>query len=403
MNQPPESAAAAVYPQPTDGLRVAVVASAWFHKSHADVIVSRWKTVRPGDAPWGWTGPRTRLVSAHIHQTQDDDIGVAFCRRHGIPLGFRVADALTTPDGKELAVDAVLLIGEHGRYMYNELGQKLYPRKELFDQIVAVFRKVGRCVPVFCDKFYSWRQDWAVEMEQTARELGFLLFGGSSVPHASRLPAALLPVDVPVKQAVGCFYGADEAYGYHSAEYMLSLLEQRAGGEGGVAAITVWRGPEVWRQLDAGVIDAALVEAAVAALPEAERIPGDMRQLSRDAIRADVPLAAAGPVTAFMVEHHDGLRCAYLNLNGKIKGFSGAWRQGEQIHATSAFMEGESTHYAHFAGFARYIEDVLLGDRPTVPARRVLLSTGITAAMMQARATPGVRVLTPQLALPYRR
>ena len=41
----------------------------------------------------------------------------------------------------ELAVDGVLIIGEHGNYPRNEKGQTLYPRYEFFQQVVDVFRR----------------------------------------------------------------------------------------------------------------------------------------------------------------------------------------------------------------------------------------------------------------------
>jgi hypothetical protein len=51
--------------------------------------------------------------------------------------------------GPALAVDGVLLIGEHGEYPTNDLGQRMYPRKEFWDQIVATMRRSQRFVPVF--------------------------------------------------------------------------------------------------------------------------------------------------------------------------------------------------------------------------------------------------------------
>jgi hypothetical protein len=76
--------------------------------------------------------------------------------RHGFPICPTVAEALSPP------FDAVLLIGEHGDYP-NELGQKLYPRYELFQQIIEVLRKSGRVVPVFSDKHlsWSWERSWS--------------------------------------------------------------------------------------------------------------------------------------------------------------------------------------------------------------------------------------------------
>jgi hypothetical protein len=74
-------------------------------------------------------------------------------------FGFRIAPTIgeaLRSGGKTLAVDAVLVIGERGRYDANELGQKKYPRYEFFRQIVDVFRENSRAVPVFNDKHLSW-------------------------------------------------------------------------------------------------------------------------------------------------------------------------------------------------------------------------------------------------------
>ena len=54
-----------------------------------------------------------------------------------------IAEALTL-GGSKLAVDGVVLVGEHGNYPRNEKGQTQYPRYEFFEQIVKVFRDSGR-------------------------------------------------------------------------------------------------------------------------------------------------------------------------------------------------------------------------------------------------------------------
>ncbi len=87
-----------------------------------------------------------------------------------------MAEALRA-GGKKLAVDAVLIIGEHGNYPDNELGQKKYPRYEFFKQATDVFRADGRSVPMFNDKHLSWKWEWAKEMVDTLARVGLRIFG----------------------------------------------------------------------------------------------------------------------------------------------------------------------------------------------------------------------------------
>ena len=51
------------------------------------------------------------------------DIGRELAESHGVPIYQSIRQALTL-GGNELAVDGVLLIGEHGDYPYNELEQQ---------------------------------------------------------------------------------------------------------------------------------------------------------------------------------------------------------------------------------------------------------------------------------------
>ena len=46
-------------------------------------------------------------------------------------------------------VDGVLIIGEHGDYEDNEWGQKLYPRRRLFDSVLSAMIATDTFVPVF--------------------------------------------------------------------------------------------------------------------------------------------------------------------------------------------------------------------------------------------------------------
>ena len=59
--------------------------------------------------------------------TDHKDLSAEKARRFGIPTYKTVREALTL-GGDTLAVDAVILIGEHGDFPTNEFHQKMYPR-----------------------------------------------------------------------------------------------------------------------------------------------------------------------------------------------------------------------------------------------------------------------------------
>ncbi|MGC8793456.1 MAG: hypothetical protein ACP5U2_08700, partial [Bryobacteraceae bacterium] len=156
--------------------KVAAIVTEYRPLSHADVIGGRFLQ---GYYPNGVRQqPRTRIVSMYTDQVPANDMSRELAARYGFTIYPSVEEALTL-GGDRLAVDAVLLIGEHGNYPVNERGQKLYPRYELFERIVQVFRRSHRPAPVFCDKHlsYSWKK--ALAMYRWSRGLRFPLMATS--------------------------------------------------------------------------------------------------------------------------------------------------------------------------------------------------------------------------------
>ena len=128
-------------------------------------------------------------------------LGRKVCKSKGIPIFNTVGEAVTL-GGKELAVDGVVLVGEHGIYHSNLKGQKYYPRWWLYQQIIRVFEQSKRSVPVFNDKHFSTSWDEAKWMFDKSRELDFPLNGGSSIPFYYRKPEIDLDIDTPLKASV---------------------------------------------------------------------------------------------------------------------------------------------------------------------------------------------------------
>src|SRR5258706_1720207 len=148
-------------------------------KSHASVIVGRMLN---GYQPNGVKqAPRTKIVSMYTDQVPPNDLSRGLAAEHGFKIFPTVNEALTL-GGDGLAVDAVLFVGEHGNYPTNDVGQKMYPRFELFQQIVDVFRRSKRVVPVFSDKHLSYSWEKAHTMYEESRKMRFPLMAGSSIP-----------------------------------------------------------------------------------------------------------------------------------------------------------------------------------------------------------------------------
>src|SRR5260370_21353560 len=100
------------------------------------------------------------LVSLYVDQVGANDLSRERASRHsGMKIYPTIAEALTA-GGDKLAVDGGVIVGEHGNYPRNEKGQAKYPRREVFEQMVKVFRDSGRSVPLFSDKQLAWDCEW---------------------------------------------------------------------------------------------------------------------------------------------------------------------------------------------------------------------------------------------------
>ena len=229
--------------------RIAAVVTEYRPNSHADVIVGRF--LEGYHIAGRFHAPRVEVVSLYTDQVPEKDMSRAMAARHGVPIFPTIAEALTL-GGETLAVDGVVLVGEHGDYPHNEKGQHLYPRRRFFEETAAVMRAAGRSVPVFSDKHLSTSWENAHWMVGTARALGIPFMAGSSLPVTVRRPPLELPLGCALEEAVCVAYGPVEAYGFHALEVVQCMAERRGDGETGVAAVRCLEGPAVWDALAAG-------------------------------------------------------------------------------------------------------------------------------------------------------
>ncbi len=365
--------------------RIALVITEYRLNAHADVIAGR---LMGGYEYYGKrVAPRTLPVTMYTAQVPKNDMSRDMAAKHGVKIHSSVREALQA-GGDKLAVDGVVLIGEHGNYPSNEKGQHLYPRHELFQQIVEVYDSSRRAVPTFCDKHLSYSWDKAKWMYDASRRLKFPLLAGSSIPVAWRRPELELPVGTKIRRSVCTFSGGKESYGFHSLEGLQCMVERRQGGETGVSSVQCLDGVEVWKWTDANPWAAKLMDAAMAR--SEKRAPGNVRE------KVDKP-------SVFLVQYRDGLEAALYLTNGYAEGFTFAAEvEGRAEPVSTLFWLQGERYYCHFSGLAHYIEELILQAKEPYPVERTLLTTGILAAAMDSSWQKGAKLETPYLSVNYR-
>lgn len=383
--------------------RIAALTTIYHKYSHSEHIIDRFLD------GYGWEGrhhrPAMDVVSLYVEQVGDNDLSRERAGRHPqMKIYPTIAEALTR-GGSNLAVDGVLLIGEHGKYPVNAKGQTLYPRYEYFRQIVDVYRRSGRTAPLFNDKHLSWNWEYAKEMYDTARELGFGFMAGSSLPVTWRQPSVDLPFGAHVEEVMGIWSGGLDGGDIHVLEAMQSIIERRRGGETGVRAVEAFRGERFWRAMEAGSWsaggwDSRLLEAALSrsnqlhsprptysnVFPTTE----DLRRLAPDSY-------------AYRFEYADGLKASIVQFQGNVVGDCNvAARLNGGDYFSMLFYLPYYSMRNFFSPQVHHIESLFLTGKSPYPIERTLLTTGMTAAGLESLHQRQQRLETPHLAIRYK-
>lgn len=365
--------------------RVAAINSIYRLRSHAYHIAGRFIH------GYTWQGkhhqPPFQLVRMFDHQQPKDDLGPEVCQKHGVELCKTVAEAL---GGDKLDVDAVLLIIEHGDYPVNKYGQIEYPRYEMFEQIVEVFRKSGRSVPVFVDKHLSYDHQKAARMVATARELKFPLMAGSSLPVTWRIPDIDPKLGTPFREGLVVF-GYDRAqpeiYLFHALETLQVMLERRKGSETGVKSVVGLEGEAVWQAADKGLWSPELLEAAL------QRNPSRNYGKPREQVKRP---------QAILIEYADGARGTVLNLAEACSELSFAGRiDGVSTPLASLFFLPQPPGARFFDPLTRNIEQFFATGKSPYPVERTLLTSTMLDLALHSMHDGGKPVESPALAIRY--
>ena len=364
--------------------RIAALTTTYFFRSHADDIITRflegyWINER-------YYPPPCEIVSLYMDQVHPADLGNRLSTAYNFPVKKSIADALTLGTGK-LAVDGVLLVGEHGDYPFNDRQQQLYPRFEFHQQMVDVFRKSGRSVPVYSDKHFSYDWTKARQIYDWSRELKYPLMAGSSISVTFRRPELDFPLGVEFDDAlmVGGGWVSDGGI-FHNLETLQCFVERRKGGETGIRAVHHLEGADVWKAAEQGRWSKKLLHAA---LSRAEKLgPGR-------------PEDAKHPVLC-LLEYNDGFRGSIVMLGGLVSEYLVAFQvKGRpQIDSTNCYDPVENSN--NFSPLVDAIAQMFLTGKRAYPVERTLLTTGALSFVMESAYRGHKRLETPMLNVNYR-
>jgi hypothetical protein len=361
--------------------RIAAIITEYRPLSHADVIIGKYlegfnQDERP---PY----PRSKIVSMFTEQVPPRDMSRERAKKFNVPIYRTAAEALCL-GGDKLAVDGVILIGEHGDYPMNDKAQKLYPRFEMFLKITDVFRQSGRSVPVFNDKHLSWNWRQARRMVEISRELRFPMLAGSSVPVAFRIPAIDAPYGRRQSHAVAISYSGLDIYGFHVLESLQCLTERRQGGETGVRSVQCLENQACWDFIENNGWVKRLFERALS--HSATRKPGVPKQLVKEP-------------AVFVIDYVDGLKAAAFLMTGLVEDFTaalGVEGHAEPVSLLMKLQEGRPHH--HFGCLVKKIEEMFETGKPPYPVERTLLTSGILDFALESRFQGYKKLDTPELA-----
>jgi hypothetical protein len=369
--------------------RIAVLATFWgATRSHADWLVNKLI-----DGYW-WQGAyvasRVDVVSLYLHQHDTSLLGQKVAKAKGIPIFKTVGEAVTL-GGKELAVDGVVIVGEHGDYPTDLKGHWLLPRWWLYSQVIRVFEQSKRSVPVFNDKHLSYNWDDAKWMFNKSRELGFPLTGGSLLPVYHRKPEIELENNTPIKHSIIVGAAPDEGAIFHCIDFLQAFVERRKGGETGVKSVQSIRGPEAWKWVEQNAWAGKLLDSVAASFNFKQ---GYFQE--------------SGRTNICIIEYRDGTKAAIIGSQGTSWTYAGEI-EGRNEPAIVSLLDFPGPFDQYHASNAQphWITEMMVTKKEPFNAERLLLSTGILNNYMESNwengsySPVGRQVDTPLLNFSY--
>lgn len=377
--------------------RIAFLGTVVFQHSHAQHFLDRFSI---GYLMGGhWREPATDVASVYIDQFPENDLGKQRIEKYGLKQFPSIAEALTL-GGSKLAVDGVVIIGEHGNYPKTEWDQTRYPRYEWFKEVMQVFEDSGRSVPVFNDKHLSTDWNECVEMVEDSRRLGFPFYAGSSLPVTWRLPTIDMPFDVPLRESVCVAYGGVDSYDFHALETAQCMSERRRGGEVGIRSVHAVKDARLWELL---ANRETTRELFLSALGRSHTLPVEggypTGKLTFDWAKEVLP-----NTIGYFIEHQDGFHTAIFLTSIRDFNYAGMRADTGEIIGCQMMlpMPGSSATTADFFNPLTYhVEQMIVQGSTIYPVERTLLTSGMVIGGVKSLHAGEVKVDTSEMRVAY--
>ena len=379
--------------------RIAVITTIYRYLSHAQHFADRFLVGYPKEGRWH--RPDMKVVSLYVDQKPEGEQSEDRAREFGFSVYPTIAEALRC-GSDEIAVDAVLLIGEHGDYPTNEKSQVLYPRYEFFKECVKVFEEDRRAVPIFNDKHLSYSFEKAKEMVDDGHRLGFGVLAGSSLPVTWRLPDVDLPLECEIEEGLMVGVGGSDPMDYHAMEAMQCMIERRKGGETGVAAVQLIEGEDVWKAGEDGRWSMELLEAALSRSDTPCGLTDEDGRTQNMIGNGEIYRLVENP-SAYFIEYNDELRATLLMLNGAVRDYCFAAKlKDASVPVSTQFFLTPTPNVTYSACLIAKVEELFETGIAPYPAERTLLVSGTLESCLTSRLQGHVRLETPHLNVEYR-
>lgn len=361
---------------------VAAVVTIYVKNSHTDVLIGK---ILEGWKHDGGAGPDLELASMYVDQFPEGDLSRGMAEKFGFPICDSIEQSITLGQNR-VAVDGVISVGEHGDYPWNDMGQHLYPRRRFFEEITNTLEKHNQIVPVFNDKHPGPVWDDAKWMYERAQQLNIPFMAGSSLPVSYRKPDFDLPMYSDLEGCMAIGYSGLDVYGFHTLDYLQSIIERRKCDDQGVEWVQCLPGTKIGELIESGVIREDLLAKILEVTPT-----NDTDLLSANPKQFDVML----------VQYRDGLRVSVLMLPGYSKAISAVVKVKGQEPVGGIAEERPVPRYPHFANLLKGIEQMIHTGQPAYPAERTILTAGLLDRLLTSRSQGGKKLMTPELAINY--